>query len=81
MEMIKIVKKLGLNWSTPNSENDESPKINVLQLPLEIWIYYILPQMNVEEVQKLREVCKYWFEMVTIYWNNNGKQNKLKKYA
>ena len=51
---------------------------NISILPIEIWLYYILPKMAVEDVQNLRGVCKDWFEMVTIYWKNNGKQKKQK---
>ena len=80
----KIKARVSQYFSKRSSKYDESDTELVdinsqMLLPLEIWLYYVLPKMAVKDVQKLRGVCKLWLEMIRIYWNNKGKPNTRSK--
>ena len=76
----KIKARVSQYFSKRTSKDDEG-EIQIVDinsqmlLPLEIWLYYVLPKMAVKDVQKLRGVCKLWLEMIRVYWNNKGKPN------
>ena len=80
----KIKARVSQYFSKRSSKDDESDTELVdinsqMLLPLEIWLYYILPKMAVKDVQRLRGVCKLWLEMIRVYWNNKGKPNTRSK--